>query len=293
MDCPLQKGLHQNAANRKKQLRFTAIPLGVIRRRELSLEGKTMTVHNPNFASLLDEVTTDEAKCIDMAIKPLLGEIQTLARKDDIDTDEKVELYGLATSVLKNGRKALQQQQQLSPAALLGTSSNNGHAALPAGSNAAGNDDVVLSGDDAIKYRTLLQMFGGANDRLLDNVVNVFGPLNRTSGDELTKILNVIVKVANKTFKVMPDGKLELENILSTTQRELSDTQEAMQRNAGHPQRASQAPAATRPNAGEAALKELLERGRYTGPSRFRGFSAKLGDLSQATLDAMSSIKPQ
>lgn len=246
--------------------------------------------YNPDLNSLFDEGIEDETDNMNEAIKPLLVGVKTLASDDDIDTNEKVELFDLATSLLRHGRKALHRHQPLSPAALLGGSSNR-PAALPSGSDASGSNDMVLTGEDADKYRTLLLMFGGSSNVLLDNVLNVLGPLSRASGDELiTNRLRIMSKIAAGTIKVLPDGQLEIEKKLSTAERNLSTEQaktvrlEAELARASTPRRPA-APA-NPANDSEAALNELLEHARISGMGSFKALNVhvRVTALSEATL---------
>ena len=244
----------------------------------------------------------------------LAAEVQTLVDQifdGPLDPTLKNNLFTEACSVLTGVRIASTTNPNAltggNPIAQLLSGSNNSPAALSGGSAAGSDDDIVLTGDDAAKYRTLVQMFGGSNGRMLDNAYSLFGPLQNLLPAELGDLLTIMVKVADKTIKVVHTATgnpiLEFEKKLSTAETDLSTEQakvrrlEAAATATPAPARAA-APVAATPATDDAlkALTELVNSGKYvvTGIRRDTKslvISRKLTDMSDETRGLVTGIK--
>lgn len=244
----------------------------------------------------------------------LAAEVQTLVDQifdGPLDPTLKNNLFTEACSVLTGVRIASTTNPLAlsggNPIAQLLSGSNTSPAALTGGSAAGNDDDIVLTGDDAIKYRTLLQMFGGSNGRMLDNARSLFSPLQNLLPNELADLLTIMVKVADRNIKVVHDAAgnpiLESEKKLSIAETNLSAQQAEVARlrtaaaATPAPARAA-APVAATPATDDAlkALTELVNSGKYVVTGIRRDTKAlvinrKLTDMSDETRDLVTSIK--
>ncbi len=124
----------------------------------------------------------------------------------------------------------------VAPAQLLGTNSvlqlagaPSNAAALPGGSASANDDDIVLTGDAAAKFRSLLQGYNGSADQLVENFHSLLGSLSGVSSTQVAARSSVIAKVADGTISVKDNGKLKLQEDFDTQSRALSDEQAKVQ----------------------------------------------------------------